>query len=111
MLKRTLHSIRNRTPKELLTEIILVNDNSTLPELYEPLTDYVKETFGALVMIREMKERRGMIHSRMDGARFASGKILVSLTNYFFKYLNKFKIFDRFFLMLTLKLMLIGNLN
>lgn len=78
MLKRTLHSIVNRTPKELLREIILVNDNSTLPELYEPLTDYIKENFGSLVMIREMKERKGMINSRMDGARFASGEILVS---------------------------------
>lgn len=79
MLKRTLHSIVNRTPKELLKEIILVNDNSTFPELYEPLKNYIAETFGKLVMVRENKERQGMTNSRLEGARFASGEILVGI--------------------------------
>jgi polypeptide N-acetylgalactosaminyltransferase len=69
----------NRTPRELLAEIILVNDNSTFLELYEPLTNYIKETFGKLVIVKEMKERVGMINARMDGARYAKGEILVRI--------------------------------
>lgn len=83
MLKRTLHSIVNRTPRELLQEIIMINDNSTLPELYEPLTNYCENTFGELVRFREMKERSGMIKARLEGAHMANGEILVFFLSFF----------------------------
>lgn len=79
MLKRTLHSIVNRTPRDLLHEIILVNDNSTLPELYEPLNDYVTDNFGDLVRVHELQERSGMITARTVAARIASAEVLVKL--------------------------------
>jgi polypeptide N-acetylgalactosaminyltransferase len=79
ILLRTLHSIYNRTPHELLREIILVNDNSTLDELYEPLEKYVKEHFKGLVWIHKLNERRGLTVGRLEGAKRARGEVLVGL--------------------------------
>ncbi len=42
MLLRTVHSVLKRTPPELLTEIIMVNDNSPNEDLQEPLETYVR---------------------------------------------------------------------
>lgn len=79
MLKRTLHSIVNRTPRRLIHEIILVNDNSTSSELYEPLSKYVTEHFSGLVQVYALKRRRGMVVSRLEGARLATGDVLVNM--------------------------------
>lgn len=76
---RTLHSIYNRTPHELLQEIIVVNDNSTLVELYEPLETYVNRNFNGLVRIHVSRERKGLVGGRLEGARQAKGDVLVSL--------------------------------
>lgn len=77
ILKRTIHGVINRTPKELLHEVILVNDKSTDEELYEPLETYVKENFGDVVKIKKLKERKGLIVTRLEGAEIATGEILV----------------------------------
>jgi polypeptide N-acetylgalactosaminyltransferase len=76
---RTIHSIYNRTPHELIHEIILVNDASTKQELYEPLEKYVKENFNGLVKIIVNKERKGLIVTRLVGAKIASGEVLLFL--------------------------------
>ncbi|CAO1428320.1 unnamed protein product [Diamesa serratosioi] len=77
VLLRTIHSVINRTPPELLHEVIIVNDKSTEPELYEPLETYVHEHFGGLVNIINLTERKGLIVTRMEGARAATGDVLV----------------------------------
>ena len=77
VLLRTVHSIVNRTPPELIHEIILVNDNSTDPELYEPLEKYMRTHFRGVVKIKNLTGRRGLIVTRMEGARIATGEILV----------------------------------
>lgn len=77
ILLRTVHSIFNRTPHELLHEVILINDNSTMAELYEPLQAYVKANFNGLVKIHNMKERVGLASGRLEGARLARGEVLV----------------------------------
>lgn len=77
ILLRTIHSIYNRTPHELISEIILVNDNSTLPELYDPLQKYVDENFKGLVKILVMNTRKGLVGGRLAGARKANGEVLV----------------------------------
>lgn len=82
VLKRTLHSIWNRTPAELLEEIILVNDNSTYGDLYEPLENYVNLNFPNKVMIINLKERKGLMSARMEGARKATGEILLFLDSH-----------------------------
>lgn len=74
-----IHSIFNRTPHELLQEIILINDGSTKEELYDPLQKYVTENFRELVKIVNLSERRGLIVARMEGARVARGEALVFL--------------------------------
>lgn len=79
MLKRTLHSIYNRSPLRLIHEIILVNDASTERELYDDLKKYVRRNFENLVKIKNLKERSGLIVARMEGARIAKGEILVFL--------------------------------
>lgn len=75
ILLRTLHSIYNRTPHELLHEIVLVNDNSTLPELYEPLEAYVTKNFNGLVNIFTTDEHMGLAAARIEGARKAKGEV------------------------------------
>ena len=80
VLKRTVHSIINRTPPELLHEIILVNDLSDredYPELYEPLQKYAAENFPSKVKIINLSERKGLIVTRIEGARIATGDVLV----------------------------------
>lgn len=77
VLLRTIHSVVNRTPPELLHEIILVNDHSADPELYEPLQEYVRANFGGKVKIKNLEERRGLIVTRLEGARIATGEVLV----------------------------------
>lgn len=74
---RTLHSIYNRTPHELLHEIILFNDNSTNAELNEPLKDYVERNFNGLVNIYATTERIGLASGRVEGAKLARGEVLV----------------------------------
>jgi polypeptide N-acetylgalactosaminyltransferase len=77
VLLRTIHSVINRTPQELLHEIILVNDNSENEELYEPLQLYVEENFPKKVKIKNLTERKGLIVTRLEGARDATGEVLV----------------------------------
>lgn len=79
VLLRAVHSIYNRTPRELLVEIILVNDGSTIVELYEPLHSYVKQNFKGLVTILTMKDRRGLVVGRLEAARKAKGEVLVGV--------------------------------
>ncbi|VDM68114.1 unnamed protein product [Strongylus vulgaris] len=75
---RTVHSVVNRTPPELLKEIILVDDQSDREELREPLTEHLQR-FGSLVKLIRSTERLGLIRAKMRGAREATGDVLVFL--------------------------------
>jgi polypeptide N-acetylgalactosaminyltransferase len=77
VLLRTIHGIINRTPAELIHEVIMVNDASTDKELYEPLQGYVRDFFPSNVKIKNLKERKGLIVTRLEGARIATGEVLV----------------------------------
>lgn len=79
---RCLHSIHNRTPPELLHEIVLMNDNSTEENLYYPLESYVAENFGEKVKVVRNRERKGLIVTRMEGARIATGEAIVFLDSH-----------------------------
>ena len=83
LLLRCLHSIYNRTPGKLIKEIILVDDGSDDEKLGEPLVKYVKENFGK-VFFRFLKnnERRGLIVTRMIGARAAEAEVIVFLDSH-----------------------------
>ena len=77
MLLRGIHSIWNRTPRDLIHEIILVDDASTSPYLEDPLESYIR----ALPRMRILrnKGREGLIRSRVRGARNATGDVLIFL--------------------------------
>lgn len=82
-LLRCIHSVYNRTPKQLLHEIVLVNDKSSFGELYGDLHLYVEKMFfDGRVKIVENEERQGLIKARMTGAKAATGEVLVFLDSH-----------------------------
>lgn len=79
-LLRTVHSVLDRTAENLIVDIILVDDKSTLEELKGKLEDYVAK-FPKIKLIRAV-EREGLIRGRMLGAKHASGEVLVFLDSH-----------------------------
>lgn len=77
-----MHSIVNRSPRELLGEIILVNDASTKEELQDSIEDYIDWNFSGKVKLLNMKTRVGLIVARMEGAKKATEEILVFLDSH-----------------------------
>lgn len=82
-LMRSIKSILERTPGNLLKEIILVDDNSDLPELeFHLLSDlHARLKYDNLRYVRNEK-REGLIRSRVIGARDATGDVLVFLDSH-----------------------------
>ncbi|XP_059169609.1 polypeptide N-acetylgalactosaminyltransferase 1-like [Physella acuta] len=78
LLLRTVYSIINRSPRENIREIILVDDASTLLELKDRLDKYIKENFPeGLVHIVHIHERVGLTQARMRGSQIATGDVLI----------------------------------
>ncbi|XP_074032189.1 polypeptide N-Acetylgalactosaminyltransferase 3 [Leptinotarsa decemlineata] len=77
-LLRTVWSVINRSPKELVEEIILVDDASERAFLGKPLDDYIK-TLPVKVKIIRNAERIGLIKARLKGASAAKGDVLTFL--------------------------------
>lgn len=65
----------NRTPKNLLEEIILVDDLSDLENLDEDIKEYIKENSMDKVKFIKADKREGLIRARLLGARKAQGKV------------------------------------
>lgn len=78
-LFRTVWSVIDRTPPELIKEIVLVDDFSTWPSLKRPLDDYIELLPVDVTLIRTSK-REGLIRARLIGARHAT----VSFVNFNF---------------------------
>ncbi|TNN84510.1 Polypeptide N-acetylgalactosaminyltransferase 5 [Liparis tanakae] len=79
-LLRSVHSVLNRSPPHLLTEIILVDDFSTKDYLKEQLNTYMAQ-FPKVRIIR-LKERQGLIRARLAGAAVAKGEVLTFLDSH-----------------------------
>ncbi|XP_011309305.1 polypeptide N-acetylgalactosaminyltransferase 3 [Fopius arisanus] len=77
-LLRTVHSVISRSPANLLTEILLVDDNSDREFLKQPLDDYVK-TLDVPTRVLRSEKRVGLINARLLGAREAAGEVLTFL--------------------------------
>ena len=81
-LIRTIWSVINRSPKQLLKEIILVDDFSDKPELKESLDNYIKYYFSDIVKIIRLEKRKGLIQARLTGAKMAQGDVLIFLDSH-----------------------------
>ncbi|KAE8581171.1 hypothetical protein XENTR_v10024689 [Xenopus tropicalis] len=77
-LLRTVHSVINRSPHRLISEIILVDDSSERDFLKSPLENYVKH-LEVPVKILRMEQRSGLIRARLRGANVAKGQIITFL--------------------------------
>ncbi len=77
-LMRTIRSVIDRTPKEILDEIILVDDFSNRTFLGRTLEKDVKKLEVKTRLLRT-SERVGLIKARLIGAEKARGKVLVFL--------------------------------
>ncbi|XP_017047642.1 N-acetylgalactosaminyltransferase 4 [Drosophila ficusphila] len=76
-LLRSIYSVINRTPPELLKQIVLVDDGSEWISLKQPLNHYVDQHFPQLVTIVRNPTRRGLIGARIAGAKAARGQVMV----------------------------------
>ncbi|XP_040213868.1 polypeptide N-acetylgalactosaminyltransferase 5 [Rana temporaria] len=79
-LLRSVFSALNRSPPELIKEIILVDDCSTKAYLKEKLDEYMKQY--PKVRILHLKERHGLIRARIAGANIATGDVLTFLDSH-----------------------------
>ncbi|XP_073991415.1 polypeptide N-acetylgalactosaminyltransferase 1-like [Rhodnius prolixus] len=78
-LIRTVYSVVNRTPANILHEIILVDDASDHDELKEKLDYYLKTRFPKFVKLYRLTQRTGLIRARLHGAKQATGDVLIFL--------------------------------
>ncbi|CAI5445034.1 unnamed protein product [Caenorhabditis angaria] len=81
VLLRTVHSVLERTPDNLLTEIILVDDFSDMEHTKTPLEEYMSQ-FNGKVRILRMEKREGLIRARLRGAAIAKGEVLTYLDSH-----------------------------
>ncbi|XP_039468463.1 probable polypeptide N-acetylgalactosaminyltransferase 8 isoform X2 [Oreochromis aureus] len=83
VLQRALRSIIDRTPKNLLKEIIMVDDNSSNENLKADLDMYVKSLEQENPNLRILKvrhsEQRGLAYARASGWRAATADVVAIL--------------------------------
>ncbi|XP_076131155.1 polypeptide N-acetylgalactosaminyltransferase 10 isoform X2 [Alosa pseudoharengus] len=79
-LLRTVHSILNRSPPQLIAEIILVDDFSDKEHLKSSLEDYMARL--PKVRILRTKKREGLIRTRLLGAAAAKGEVITFLDSH-----------------------------
>lgn len=75
-LLRTVWSVINLSPPELIKEIILVDDMSTWTFLKRPLQDYIEVLPEQIKLIRTLK-REGLIRARLIGASHATVSFII----------------------------------
>lgn len=82
VLLRTIHSVVNRSPREVLHEVILVNDQSDINIVPNATEHIAQENLGHLVKLITAPERLGLIRARIFGAKQATGDVLVFLDSH-----------------------------
>lgn len=81
-LLRSIKTVLDRTPSHLLTEIILVDDNSDLDDLKGTLEQEIKALNTNKIRIIRNEKREGLIRSRVFGARQSNGDVLLFLDSH-----------------------------
>lgn len=79
-LLRTVHSVLNRSPPQLIADIILVDDFSDKEHLKAPLEEYMVQI--PKVRILRTKKREGLIRTRLLGAAAAKGEVITFLDSH-----------------------------
>ncbi|PIK49681.1 galnt1 protein [Apostichopus japonicus] len=77
-LLRTVHSIVNRSPPHLISEIILIDDYSTREHYTNELKVQLRQ-INYPIIIRRTKQRFGWVLARIQGAEYAKGDVLIFL--------------------------------
>ncbi|CBY34413.1 unnamed protein product [Oikopleura dioica] len=78
-LVRSIHSVINYTPPELLEEVVLIDDGSNKEHITGGrLEEHIKQWNG-LVKLYRNDRREGLIRARSIGARKAVGSVLIYL--------------------------------
>ncbi|XP_053689956.1 N-acetylgalactosaminyltransferase 6-like [Sabethes cyaneus] len=80
-LLRTASSVLLRSPPELISEIILVDDCSTKEFLKDQLDRYVTENMPKVKVVH-LPERSGLITARLAGAKVATADVLIFLDSH-----------------------------
>lgn len=82
-LLRSVKSVLQRTPDNILNQIILVDDFSDLEDLNHDLEKKIEafDTNHKVKIIRN-KQREGLIRSRVYGSREATGAVLIFLDSH-----------------------------
>ena len=81
-LVRTVHSVLNNSPHNLLAEILLVDDASDRKFLGKTLENYMinlSSVWGVNIRVLRSKQRIGLVRSRLIGVEVAKGKVLTFL--------------------------------
>ncbi|XP_066251295.1 polypeptide N-acetylgalactosaminyltransferase 35A-like isoform X1 [Euwallacea similis] len=81
-LLRTLHSIMDKTPMNLLKEVVLVDDFSDIKNLHKDLEKYLKDNKLDKIKLIKTKQREGLIRARIFGAQHAYGDVLIFLDSH-----------------------------
>ncbi|XP_063470869.1 polypeptide N-acetylgalactosaminyltransferase 9 isoform X2 [Symphalangus syndactylus] len=76
VILRSVHSVVNHTPSQLLKEIILVDDNSDNVELKFNLDQYINKRYPGLVKIVRNSRREGLIRARLQGWKAATAPVV-----------------------------------
>ncbi|XP_032597060.1 putative polypeptide N-acetylgalactosaminyltransferase 9 isoform X1 [Drosophila grimshawi] len=80
VLLRTVHSVLDRSPSELIGEIILVDDYSDMTHLKKKLEDYFADY--PMVKIVRGPQREGLIRARLLGAKYAKSPVITYLDSH-----------------------------
>jgi polypeptide N-acetylgalactosaminyltransferase len=81
-LLRTVWSVLDRTPSRYLHEILLIDDFSDKPHLLTRLSRYIARRLPAKVRLKRLRRRSGLIRARLEGARLATGQVLLFLDSH-----------------------------
>ena len=79
-LLRSIHSVLNRSPPELLHEIVLVNDGSRLLNI-SALEANIRELPAKITLLHHPKQL-GLVQARLTGARAATGDTITVLDSH-----------------------------
>ncbi|ESO92086.1 hypothetical protein LOTGIDRAFT_121706, partial [Lottia gigantea] len=79
-LLRSVHSVINRSPSNLLKEIILVDDASDRDDLKAPLDEYLNNL--PIVKLIRCHKREGLIRARLLGFQHSTGPVATFLDSH-----------------------------